>query len=214
MTPWLVHELRNLGLEVICLDARHARAALEMRINKTDQNDAEGLAQIVRTRWVPICPCQIVRQAPRACSSWRKDATQRYDDTIVESHQRSAQNVWTSAQRDERIAFDRKVEALLLGRSDVALIVRPMLVARRKLREQIAAFDKAIRILVRPNPACRLLMSVPGIGVLSSLAYVSMVASSLEDWARAIAKRSGNGKARVALARKFSVILHRRHAEG
>jgi transposase len=51
MTPWLVHELRNLGFEVICLDARHARAALEMQINKTDQNDAEGLAQIVRTGW-------------------------------------------------------------------------------------------------------------------------------------------------------------------
>ena len=49
MTPWLVHELRNLGLEVVCLDARHARAALEMQINKTDQNDAEGLAQVVRT---------------------------------------------------------------------------------------------------------------------------------------------------------------------
>src|ERR1700724_2739920 len=45
MTPWLVHELRNLGLEVVCLDARHARAALKMQINKTDQNDAEGLAQ-------------------------------------------------------------------------------------------------------------------------------------------------------------------------
>ena len=51
MTPWLVHELRNLGLEVVCLDARHARAALKMQINKTDQNDAEDLAQIVRTGW-------------------------------------------------------------------------------------------------------------------------------------------------------------------
>ena len=45
MTPWLVHELRNLGLEVVCLGARQARAALKMQINKTDQNDAEGLAQ-------------------------------------------------------------------------------------------------------------------------------------------------------------------------
>jgi len=51
MTPWLVHELRGRGLEVTCLDARHARAALKMQINKTDQNDAEGLAQIMRTGW-------------------------------------------------------------------------------------------------------------------------------------------------------------------
>ena len=42
MTPWLVHELRCRRLDVTCLDARHARAALKMRINKTDQNDAEG----------------------------------------------------------------------------------------------------------------------------------------------------------------------------
>jgi transposase len=73
------------------------------------------------------------------------------------------------------LPFDRKVEALLLNRSDVAPIVRPMLLAWRQLREQIAAFDKAIRMLVRSNSACRLLMSVPGIGVLSAPAYVSTV---------------------------------------
>ncbi len=46
MTPWLVHNLRDLGLEVICLDAGHARAALKMEINGNDQNDAKGFAQI------------------------------------------------------------------------------------------------------------------------------------------------------------------------
>jgi transposase len=51
MTPWLVHELRDRALDVTCPDARHARAALKMQINKTDQNDAEGLAQIMRTGW-------------------------------------------------------------------------------------------------------------------------------------------------------------------
>ena len=45
--------------------------------------------------------------------------------------------------------FDRKVEALILDHSDVALIVRPMLVAWRQLRKQIAVFDKAIRALVK-----------------------------------------------------------------
>ena len=51
MTPWLVHGLRAAGLDVECLDARRVKAALQMRLNKTDENDAEGLAQVVRTGW-------------------------------------------------------------------------------------------------------------------------------------------------------------------
>jgi len=35
----------------VCLDARHAKAALSLQINKTDANDALGLAQVVRTGW-------------------------------------------------------------------------------------------------------------------------------------------------------------------
>jgi transposase len=50
-----------------------------------------------------------------------------------------------------------------------------MLVAWRQLRVQVAAFDKAIRAMVRSRATARLLMSVPGIGVLSALAYVSTV---------------------------------------
>ena len=37
MTPWIVHELRNLGFEVVCLDVSARRAALKMQINKNDQ---------------------------------------------------------------------------------------------------------------------------------------------------------------------------------
>src|SRR6202011_2489780 len=105
MTPWLVHELRNLGLEVVCLDARHARATLKMRINKTDQNDAEGLAQIVRTWLVPVRSPQVVRKPPPACSSGRKDSTHRYDDPIVQPHPGGAQDVRPSARRDAGIAL-------------------------------------------------------------------------------------------------------------
>ncbi len=50
-SSWHWHELKRLGLPVVCLDARHAEAALSLPLNKTDQNDARGLAQIVRTGW-------------------------------------------------------------------------------------------------------------------------------------------------------------------
>ena len=145
--------------------------------------------------------------------------------------------------------------------------MRPLLDTLRQLGEQIVTFEKAVQRQVRADPTCRLLMTVPGIGVLSSLVYVSTVedperfsrsrsvgahlgltprryqsgeidrsghisrcgdslartlmyeaaivilhrvkqASQLKDWALAVEQRAGPGKARVALARKLSVILH------
>src|SRR5918995_3550259 len=51
MAVWLWNELHARALPVICLDARHAHAALKLRPIKTDRNDAAGLAQVVRTGW-------------------------------------------------------------------------------------------------------------------------------------------------------------------
>jgi transposase len=41
----------TLGLPVICIDARHAKAALKMQINKSDRNDAVGIARIMQCGW-------------------------------------------------------------------------------------------------------------------------------------------------------------------
>ena len=51
LSNWLILGLRRLAVPVVCLDARHAKAALKLQLNKTDANDALGLAQIVRTGW-------------------------------------------------------------------------------------------------------------------------------------------------------------------
>ena len=40
-----------MGLPVICIDARHAKAALKMQINKSDRNDAVGIARIMQCGW-------------------------------------------------------------------------------------------------------------------------------------------------------------------
>lgn len=267
MTPWVVHELHGRGLNITCLDARHASAALKMQMNKTDQNDAEGLAQIMRTGWYRSVHVKSV-DAHRARALLGARAQLVGMTTRLSNHIRGVLKTFGMLPGVMRgLSFDRRVEALLAGRDDLVPIVRPMLVAWRQLREQIAVFDKAVRTLVKASPTCRLLMSVPGIGVVSVLAYVSTVedparfvrsrsvgahlgltprqyqsgevdrsgriskcgdalartlmyeaavviltrvkrASSLKNWAQSIAKRSGVGKARIALARKLAVILH------
>jgi transposase len=186
MTPWLVHELRARGFDVVCLDARHARAALKMQLNKTDQNDAEGLAQIMRTGWYRSVHVKSF-ETHRARALLGARAQLVGMTTRLSNNIRGVLKTFGLLPGAMRgVSFDRRVEALLADRSDVAPIVQPMLVAWRQLREQIAVFDKAVRALVKASPDCKLLMSVPGIGALSVLAYVSTV----EDPARIRRSRS------------------------
>ena len=51
LTQYLTYGLQAAGYEVICLEARQVNAALAAMRNKTDKNDARGIAQILRTGW-------------------------------------------------------------------------------------------------------------------------------------------------------------------
>src|SRR5271168_2731424 len=119
MTPWIVHELRNLGFEVVCLDARHARAALKMQINKTDQNDAEGLAQIMRTGWYrSVHVKSFDTHRARAILGARTQLVGM--TTRLSNHIRGVLKTFGLLPGAMRgLPFDRKVEVLLEGRSDV-----------------------------------------------------------------------------------------------
>lgn len=48
ISHWLVDKLRELGIPAICIDARKMAAVLSVQINKTDKNDARGIAQAMR----------------------------------------------------------------------------------------------------------------------------------------------------------------------
>jgi transposase len=193
MTPWLVHGLRSAGLNVECLDARSVKTALQMRLNKTDENDAEGLAQVIRTGWYrPVHVKSFDAHRARALLGARAQLvgmTTRLSNMI-----RGVLKTFGLLPGAGRgLRFDRRVEALLEGAPETGLIVRPLLATWRQLREQIAVFDKAVQQRVRADPICRLLMTVPGIGALSSRVYVSTVEDpdllDLERWVRTSVSR-------------------------
>src|SRR5436190_14010790 len=108
LSSWLWHELKAAGFPVVCLDARHAKAALSMRINKTDRNDARGLAELIRMGWYrsqsqehgePTNPC------PPCCSQQAGRSASRSgepDARLVEEPRAHHWQVRRPLRRNER----------------------------------------------------------------------------------------------------------------
>ena|ERR1700704_1451111 len=55
LSQWLFSALVEAGLPVICVETRHMRAMLKAQINKTDRNDARGVAQMMRVGFIVRC---------------------------------------------------------------------------------------------------------------------------------------------------------------
>ena len=54
LSVWFFHALTAEGVSAICIDARHAKAALDMAANKTDANDADGLAHLAEVGFYKV----------------------------------------------------------------------------------------------------------------------------------------------------------------
>ena len=48
LSEWLYAGLVDAGLPAICVETRHMHTALSAQLNKTDRNDALGIAQMMR----------------------------------------------------------------------------------------------------------------------------------------------------------------------
>jgi transposase len=175
LAPWLYHSLKDLGVPVVCLDARHARAATALQRNKTDARDAETLAQLVRTGWY--------REA--RVKSWAAHAVRH----LVGAR---AQLVGISTDLSNQLrsvlrtfglrvagraggAFEAKVREQVEGRPEIAAVAEPLLAAWRAVRDQVAALDRKLIEAARSDATCRLLMTCPGVGVVVATSFSAAV---------------------------------------
>jgi transposase len=270
---WLWTDLKQLGLPVICIDARHAKAVLKMQINKSDRNDAAGIARIMQTGWFrEVRVKDLDSHSVRALLASRALLVKIKRD--LENQVRGLlKNLGLVIGRAKLNVFAVRAEELIEGRPELMAAVRPLLAARHAIERQVDDLDHKVMRLARNNAQVRRFMTAPGIGPITALcflatiddptrfkrsrsvgAYVGLTTrryasgeidwtgriskcgdkmlrsylyeaanvlltrvakwSTLKSWGVRLAKRSGLRKAKVAVARKLAVILHRMWIEG
>jgi len=175
LTPWLYHSLKAIGLPIVCLEARHARAATALQRNKTDANDAESLAQLVRTGWYR--EARVKSFAAHAVRHLVGARAQLKGVSVDLSNQiRSILKTFgLRAGKGAGHPFAIRVRELLKGRPSLAAIIDPLLAAWQAVREQIAVLDRRLIRLAKGDPTCRLLMTCPGVGVIVATSFAASI---------------------------------------
>jgi transposase len=270
---WLCEGLAAAGLPAVCIETRRAKAAMGAMPNKTDRNDARGIAHIMRTGWY-----RAVHVKSPACRSWRALLAAR---RLVPNKMRDVENGLRALLREAGLKLGRparkelaaRVRELTAGDPVLSAVAEPLLAVVGVMSRELARLTKQILAAVRAEPVCRRLMGVPGVGPLTALAFRATIDrpdrfrrsrdvgahlgltpkryqsgetdvqggisrcgdelartalyeaahsllvrsrrwSSLRAWGMQVAKRRGMARARVAVARKLAVVLHRGWADG
>ena len=272
-STWLWTELDCMGLPVVCIDARHAKAALKMQINKSDRNDAAGIARIMQTGWYREVRVKALdSHAIKALLVGRALLVKIKRD--LENQIRGLlKNLGLVIGRAKMNTFASRSKELIKDKPALVAVVEPLLKAREVIEQQVADLDRKVMRLARSDDQVRRFMTTPGIGPITALCYLATIDdptrfsksrnvdayvglttrryasgeidwtgriskcgdkllrsylfeaanvlltrvakwSGLKAWGMRIAKRSGIRKAKVAVARKLAVILHRMWIDG
>jgi transposase len=175
LSQWLFSALAEAGLAVICVETRHMRAVLKAQINKTDRNDARGMAQMMRVGiYRPVHVKTLRSQKLRMLLTHRK-LLQSKAIAIDNDLRASLRNFGLKVGIVGQAKFEARINELVEDLPDLAVLVEPLLIVRRVLREQIDILHRRLLVIVRDDDVCRRLMTVPGVGPVVALTYRATV---------------------------------------
>jgi transposase len=72
LSQWLFSALAEAELPMVCVETRHMQAVLKTKINKTDRNDARGIAQMMRLSFYNAVVVLGTRRVARDCGALRQ----------------------------------------------------------------------------------------------------------------------------------------------
>jgi transposase len=179
LAVWHWYALADAGFPVVCLHARHAKAALELQLNKTDPNDAHGLAQIVRTGWF-----RPVTLKSRESYRWRLLLAARArlvgTRTMLYNQIRGLVKTFGVVLPAGKgghfaAAVAAALDGPLAGEATVRLVLASQLALWHTVDDLATRYARELERVARADPVCRRLQTVPGVGPLTAVTYRAAV---------------------------------------
>jgi len=171
LSQWLYSALAEAGLPVICVETRHLRAVLKAQINKTDRNDARGMAQMMRAGlYRPVHVKTLRSQKLRVLLTHRK-LLQSKAIAIENDLRASLRNFGLKVGMIGTMKFEARIRELVERLPDLAVLVEPLLIVRRVVREQLGILHRRLLAIVGDDDVCRRLMTIPGVGPVVALTF-------------------------------------------
>jgi transposase len=173
-SQWLFSALADAGLPVICVETRHMRAVLKAQINKTDRNDARGIAQMMRAGLYRPVHVKTLRSQKLRMLLPHRQLLQSKAIAIENDLRATLRNFGLKVGVVGAVKFEARIHELVENHSDLAILVEPLLIVRRVLRQQIGILHRRLVGIVRDDEVCRRLMTVPGVGATTSKCSLSV----------------------------------------
>ncbi len=176
LSQHLFYGLTAEGFDVVCMEARQVSAALSAMRNKTDRNDARGIAQILRTGWFsPVHMKSREAHGVRALLSTRKALLSKTIDLANEV--RGLLKIFgiRLPKTVQHGSFDDVVRPMIEIDELLAHAMLPLLDARLVLYKYFLELDRRVKRAARQDDVCMRMMAVPGVGPIAALTFKAAV---------------------------------------
>lgn len=166
-SAWLHKGLTSKAFVVHCLDPWRAHRVISTRLNKTDRNDAQGLATLLARG---IFPTTHVKSDDarriRAVLQLRQLLLRKAVDI-----EHAVRMIRKSFGPPSSASFQPETLTEPLLRNSIELACE----ASENLREQYESIDRYVKSLAGQHPVCQRLMTVPGIGPITALTFFAAI---------------------------------------